>query len=66
MSARAIGELIQPIMARAEALYGFQQILNKCPTAEGRKGLILAAWERFAVSDEDAQLLIEAYGLETA
>ena len=66
MSARPIGEIIAPIMARAEAMHGFQQMLNRCPTAEGRKALIMAAWERLAISDEDAELLIEAYGLETA
>lgn len=66
MSARSIGEIIRPIMARAEAMAGFQAMLRRCDTAENRKGLILAAWERGALSDEDAELLIEAEGLETA
>ena len=66
MSARPIGELIAPIIARAHAMAGFQELLNGTPTAEGRKALILAAYETEAIGGDDAQLLIQAYGLETA
>jgi hypothetical protein len=66
MTFRAISELFPSIIARAEAMHGFQDMLNRCPTAEGRKALILSAWERLAIDDEDAELLLQAYGLETA
>jgi len=61
-----IGDLIRPIIARAHAMYGFQQMLNSCPDAECRKNLIVAAYENGALDGPDAQLLIEAYQLETA
>lgn len=63
---RSIGELIAPIVARAEAMAGFQALLAQCPNAECRKNLIVAAYENAAIDGPDAQLLIEAYGLETA
>lgn len=66
MTFRAFGDIAPHVLARAEAMNGFQMMLNRCPTAEGRKSLILTAWERHAIDDEDCQLLIEAYGLETA
>lgn len=66
MSARPIGEIIKPILARARAMHGFQALLNGCPTPECRKNLIVAAYENGAIDGPDAQLLIEAYQLETA
>lgn len=63
---RAIGDVFPEVIARAEALAGFQQILRRCETAEARKQLIMAGWERGALSDEDTTLLIQAEGLETA
>lgn len=66
MSARPIGEIIAPILARAQAMAGFQEFLGNCPTAGSRKNLIVAAYENGAIDGSDAQLLIEAYGLETA
>ena len=66
MSARPIGELVAAIVARAQTMAGFQSLLNGCPTAECRKRLIVAAYENGAIDGPDAQLLIEAYGLETA
>ena len=63
---RPVADLFPEVIARAEAMSGFQAMLRRCPTAEARKALILAAWERFAISDEDAELLIQAWGLETA
>lgn len=66
MSGRPIGELIAPILARAEAMAGFQAMLARCPTASDRKHLIMAAWERGALGDDDAELLIQANMLETA
>jgi len=63
---RSIGDIFPGIIARAEAMSGFQRMLNGCETAEARKSLIMAAWESRAISDEDTELLIQAYGLETA
>lgn len=66
MSARPIGEIIKPIIARAEAMHGFQMMLNAMPTPEARKIMIVTAWAAGGIEDDDARLLIEAYGLETA
>lgn len=66
MSARPIGEIIAPILARAVAMYGFQMMLNRVGTPEARKSLIMAANEAGAIGDDDTGLLIEAYQLETA
>lgn len=63
---RAIGDIFPAILERAETMQGFQSLLNRCPTPEGRKELILSAWERLAIGDDDATLLMQAYGLETA
>ena len=65
MTFRALGDILPGVLARAEAMHGFQTLLNRCECAVGRKELILAAWERGAIGDDDTQLLIEAYGLET-
>lgn len=64
--ARSIGAIIEPIISNAVAVMGLQQTLRRCPTAEGRKKLIMAAWETGAIDDAQCQLLIEAEGLETA
>lgn len=66
MSARPIGELIRPILARAEAMHGFQLMLNGIDTAAARKTLIMAARDAGAIDDTDTRLLIESYQLETA
>lgn len=66
MGPRPIGDIIAPILARAMAMHGFQQLLNGCPSPECRKNLIVAAYENGALDGPDAQLLIEAYQLETA
>lgn len=66
MSARPIGEILQPVLDRAYRMAALQQVLRQCPTLKGRKSLIMAAWEHNAITDEDAQILIEAEGLETA
>lgn len=66
MTARPIGEIIAPIVERAETMAGFQAMLRRCPTSHARKGLILAAYDSGAITSDDARLLIEAEGLETA
>lgn len=66
MSARPIGEIINGIVARCEAMMGFQQMLSLCDTDAGKKNLIMEAWERGAITRDDAQILIEAYRIEEA
>ena len=65
MAFRALSDILPGVLARAEAMQGFQALLNRCECAIARKELILAAWERGAIGDDDTRLLIEAYGLET-
>lgn len=66
MSARLIGEIVAPIMARAKRLTKLQEVIRRYPHANDRKTLITMAYEIGAVSAGDAKLLIEAEGLETA
>jgi hypothetical protein len=47
-------------------MMGFQSLLARCPTPEAQKGLIMAAWERLAITDDEASLLITAMMLEDA
>lgn len=64
--ARAIGELIKPILERAEAMRGFQLMLEALPSADARKTFITTARDVGAIDDLDTRLLIETYQLETA
>lgn len=66
MSARPIGEIVAPIIARAVALHGFQAMLNRVAEPAARKTFIMAALEAGAIDQDDTRLLIEAYQLETA
>jgi hypothetical protein len=66
MSARPIGELIAPIMARLQTAMVFQSLLQRCPSVEDRKGFIMAARSHGALDDQEAELLIQANQLETA
>jgi hypothetical protein len=43
-----------------------QSLVGRCPTAEDRKGFIVACAVHGAISREDAELLIQANQLETA
>lgn len=63
---RQIGDLIRPILAKTQAMYGFQLMLNAVEKAASRKTLIMAARDAGAIDDTDTRLLIEAYQLETA
>jgi hypothetical protein len=45
---------------------GFQAMLRACPDAVGRKTLIMTARETGAIEGDDATLLLQAHGLETA
>lgn len=62
---KTFGELINDIMARTEALTGFQDMLRRCPNNSDRKQLIMEARSRGALDDDDAALLVEAHFLET-
>ena len=66
MSGRRIGEILAPMIARTAAMYGFQQMINDLSTPEARKEMILVARMGDLISDEETQLLIEAYQLEAA
>lgn len=62
MNAPRNQDLIEPMSAAGE----LQAVLRRARNAEGRKRLIMAAWEAGAIDDVQCQLLIEAHGLETA
>jgi hypothetical protein len=64
--ARPIGELIRGVLARCEAMMGFQAMLDACECATDRKTLIMQARERGAIAGDEAALLIQVYQLETA
>lgn len=64
--ARTIGDLFSGVIARAEQMRGFQILVNGCATAEARKRMILTARMGGLITDEEATLLIQAHGLETA
>jgi len=66
VSARPIGEIIAPIMARAGRMAKVQAMLNDVAEPARRKAIIVALYELDGIGADDAQLLIEAYQLETA
>ncbi len=55
-----------PINALPEHLAAAQALINRCPTAEMRKGFIVACAGHGAIEASDAELLIQANQLETA
>jgi hypothetical protein len=59
-------DLPQQAMEAVAALAGIQELIARCPTAEDRKGLIMAALCHGAIECEQCELLIQAWGLETA
>jgi hypothetical protein len=59
-------ELSAGALAAVADLAGLQGLIARCPTAEDRKGLIMAALCHGAIEDEQCELLIQAWGLETA
>ncbi len=63
--AKSFGELLPGILARTEAMMGFQEMLRRCPNNSERKNLIMDARLRGALSHDDATLLIQAHMLET-
>lgn len=66
MSAKRIGELLPGILARAEAMAGFQQMLGAMPDNRTRKTAIMD-WRKCGyLNDEQTGLLITAHMLEDA
>lgn len=63
---RAIGEIIAPIVARAKRMASFQAMINELPNPTRRKDMIMLARLGDLITDEETQLLIEVYQLETA
>jgi len=51
------------IPAHLEAL---REVVERCPSPEGKKGVIVMAGACEAITPEEAHLLITAYQLETA
>jgi hypothetical protein len=49
-----------------EHLAAVQVLLNRCPTAQLRKSLVVMCATHGAIDGEDAELLIQANQLETA
>ena len=45
---------------------GLQLILARCHTSAAKKAMIMAAWERLSITDDEAGLLITAMMLEDA
>jgi len=62
---KTLADLLPGILARAEAMMGFQQMLRGCPNNSERKSLIMEARQRGAIGDDDATLLIQVHMLET-
>jgi hypothetical protein len=59
-------DLPKQAMAAVAGLASLQDIVSRCPTAEDRKGLIMAAMCHRAITQEQCELMIQAWGLETA
>lgn len=66
MSARPIGAILAPIVARCAAMRGFQDMIGELTTAESRKQFIMTARMGDLISDEETTLLLQVYQLETA
>lgn len=66
MSARPIGEILAPIIARCAAMRSFQDMIGALETAESRKQMIMFARAGDLISDDETSLLIQVYQLETA
>lgn len=66
MSVQSIGEIAERLFAQAKRMKGFQDILRNCRTDEGRKELIITAYQHGGLTLEEAQLLYDAEGLQEA
>ena len=60
MTARPIGEIIAPIVARATFLAWFQDRINAQPNPLAKKHLIGLYYEIGAIDHDQAQILVEA------
>lgn len=66
VSASAIGELIAPIMAKAERLRGVQVLIEAIASPAHQKRFVMVAREHGAITDEETGLLLTAHMLEEA
>lgn len=66
MSARTIGELIKPIIAKAVGIGRLQDFLECFADPADRKQWIMELWEGGVLTPEEARLLIEHNSLEAA
>ena len=55
-----------PIIAQAQVLGGFVDLLARCPTDADRKLLIMEAHDRGALDEDETHLLITALQVEGA
>lgn len=61
-----VGDILKTVIERAEKLSSFQHRLNDMATDAARKQAIIAAVSDGFITREDAELLIQSYGLEGA
>lgn len=61
-----LADLLEPLRARAESMADFQATLNVMWTPADQKAAILDARGLHLITDEEAELLIQVYQLETA
>ena len=63
--AESLGDILPRILARAETMMGFQEMLNSIPDRGHRKTRILDLWRIGEVTRDEAEMLIQAHMLET-
>lgn len=64
--ARPIADYFPGVLNRAAQMAKFQGLINDISSASRRKEMIMTARMGDLITDEECQLLIQAYGLETA
>lgn len=64
--ARPISEIFAEVIARTEEMMGIQGLIRSIETDAERKAYILDLYQQELIDGEDAYLLIEAHGLESA
>lgn len=66
MSARAIGDIIAPILFEAVGIANLQLLLEGIDTLAGRKHFVMSWYEQGFITADQAELLIEHNHLEAA
>jgi hypothetical protein len=66
MSAHPIGEIVKPIIARAQRIALISELIETFDDPSERKAMIMALYQGGAILDRTAELLIDHYGLEAA